>query len=255
MKTFPKSLNYRYAGFQILDWNSNFQSSLVRTTDKLLQFFTHQDLFTIKKKIYHIYYQFLLTKTPSMVTFIYDNLVFFFIAVYQTTDSNCPSPLFFFFFPPSLRYNITHSSNLNFYLGITHLKKKITSNYMLIERPLSLKLIFHYYNQINRQRGRIIWMRDILTNFLCFLFFYSLFHFTVFVAGLFLFPVFFFLLFFSSSFLPARWLPLLFFSFLSFFSRQSVHLFVARFFLFFSFYFFQFHHFSLSFSFMSCCDA
>ena len=88
-------------GFQILDWNSNLQSSLVRTTDKLLQIFTHQDLFTIKKnsihKIYHIYYQFLLTKTPSMVTFIYDNLVFF-IAVYQTTDSNCPSPLFFFFF-------------------------------------------------------------------------------------------------------------------------------------------------------------
>ena len=52
--------------------------------------------------MYHIYYQFLLTKTPSMVTFIYDNLVFFFfIAVNQKTDSNCPSPIFFpsFFLP------------------------------------------------------------------------------------------------------------------------------------------------------------
>ena len=38
-------------------------------------------------------------------------------------------------------------------------------------------------------------MRDVLTNFLCFLF-YSLFHFTVFVAGLFLFLVFLFLFFF-----------------------------------------------------------
>ena len=28
------------------------------------------------------------------------------------------------FFPPSLRYTITHSSNFNFYLGTTHLKKK-----------------------------------------------------------------------------------------------------------------------------------
>ena len=36
-KPYPKGLNYIYAGFQILDWNSNFQSSLVRTTDKLLQ--------------------------------------------------------------------------------------------------------------------------------------------------------------------------------------------------------------------------
>ena len=128
MKTCPKSLNYRYAGFQILDWNSNFQSSLVRTTDELLQIFTHQDLFTIKKnpfiKFIIFTISFLLTKTPSMVTLISDNLVFF-IAVNQKTDSNCPSPLFLsFLFPPSLRYNITHSSNLNFYLGITHLKKK-----------------------------------------------------------------------------------------------------------------------------------
>ena len=37
IKTCPKGLNYSYAGFQILDWNSNFQSPLVWTTDKLLQ--------------------------------------------------------------------------------------------------------------------------------------------------------------------------------------------------------------------------
>ena len=58
IKTCPKSLNYRYAGFQILDWNSNFQSSLVLTTDKLQQIFTHQDLFTIKNFIHKniVYY-------------------------------------------------------------------------------------------------------------------------------------------------------------------------------------------------------
>ena len=142
-----------------------------------------------------------------------------------------------FFFPPSLRYNITHSSNLNFYLGITHLKKKITSNFMLLERPLSLKLIFHYYNQINRQRGRIIWMRDVLTNFLCFLFFFFSFSLYCFCSWSILVSCFFFFLFFYSSFLPARCLPLFFFSFLSFFSRQFVHLFIARLFLFCFFFF------------------
>ena len=39
MKIFPKDLNYRYAGFQILDWNSNFQSPLVWTNEKLVRFF------------------------------------------------------------------------------------------------------------------------------------------------------------------------------------------------------------------------
>ena len=103
-KPSPKSFNYRYAGFQILDWNSNFQSSLIRTTDKLLQIFTHQDLFTMKKikkksihKIYHIYYQFLLTKTPSMVTFIYDNLVFFYCC--QSKNGQQLSQSSFFFLP------------------------------------------------------------------------------------------------------------------------------------------------------------
>ena len=54
IKTYPKCLNYRYAGFQITDWNSNFQSPLVRTTEKLLQIFTHKDLFTIKNSIHKI---------------------------------------------------------------------------------------------------------------------------------------------------------------------------------------------------------
>ena len=46
----PKDLNYWYAGFQILDWNSHFQSPLVWTNEKLQQiFFTHKDLFAIKK--------------------------------------------------------------------------------------------------------------------------------------------------------------------------------------------------------------
>ena len=49
-------------------------------------------------------------------------------------------------------------------------------------------------------------------------------------------------LFFSSSFLPARCLPLFFLSLLSFCSRQSVHLFVARLFLgFFCFFFTSFN--------------
>ena len=62
MKTWPKGLNYRYAGFQILDWNSNFQSPPVWTNEKLRRifFFTHKDLFATKKipihKIYHKIY-------------------------------------------------------------------------------------------------------------------------------------------------------------------------------------------------------
>ena len=101
---------------------------------------------------------------------------------------------------------------------------------MLQERPLSLKLIFHYYNQINRQRDRIIWMRDVLTNFLCFLFLFS-FSFYCFCSWSILVScfLFFLLLFFQHVAF------LFFFSFPSFFSRQSVHLFVARLFLFFFF--------------------
>ena len=110
---------------------------------------------------------------------------------------------------------------------------------MLQERPLSLKLIFLYYNQINRQRDRIIWMRDVLTNFLCFLFLFS-FSLYCFCSWSILVSCFlFFLLFFSSSFLPARCLPLFFF-FLFFFLFTSVCssfccLFVLVFFLFTSF--------------------
>ena len=42
-------------------------------------------------------------------------------------DSNCPLVIFLSllflpaYVPPSLRYNITHSSNHNFYLGITYI--------------------------------------------------------------------------------------------------------------------------------------
>ena len=79
---------------------------------------------------------------------------------------------------------------------------------MLLARPLSLKLIFHYYNQplflqtqINRQRELYEWAMYLLIFFL--------FHFTVFVAGLFLFLVFIFF-FFSSCTLHC--LPLFFFS-------------------------------------------
>ena len=93
---------------------------------------------------------------------------------------------------------------------------------MLLERPLSLQLIFHYYNQINRQRDRIIWMRDVLTNFLCF--FYSLFHFSVFVAGLFLFLVFFFFLFFLLLFFQH---VAFLFSFFYFFLSFRVSLFIC----------------------------
>ena len=39
MKTWPMGPNYRYAGFQILDLNSNFQSPLVWTNEKLQRFF------------------------------------------------------------------------------------------------------------------------------------------------------------------------------------------------------------------------
>ena len=39
MKTWPKGLKYRYAGFQILNWNSNFQSPPVWTNEKLQRIF------------------------------------------------------------------------------------------------------------------------------------------------------------------------------------------------------------------------
>ena len=57
IKPWPKGLNYRYAGFQILDWNSHFQSPLVWTNEKLRFFFSHKDLFTIKNPIDKIYHK------------------------------------------------------------------------------------------------------------------------------------------------------------------------------------------------------
>ena len=87
---------------------------------------------------------------------------------------------------------------------------------MLQERPFSLNLIFHYYNQINRQRDRIIWMRDVLNNFLCFLFLFSfpLYCFcswSILVSCFLFFSFFsFFFFFFSSSTLPSSFLFFLF---------------------------------------------
>ena len=96
---------------------------------------------------------------------------------------------------------------------------------MLQERPLSLKLIFHYYNQSNRQRDRIIWMRDVLTNFLCFLFLFS-FSLYCFCSWSILISCFLFFFFFFLVLLFFQHVAFLY-SFFPFFSRQSVHLFVA----------------------------
>ena len=140
IKTCPKSLNYRYAGFQILDWNSNFQSPLVWTNEKLLRIFTHKDLFTIKKIIDKniVYYKFLLTKTPSIVNFIHDNIVY--IKCLSKTDSNCPSHLCFpLSFSPLLWYNITHSSNSQF-LSRDHTFKKNDFQFYASRKALDIKV-------------------------------------------------------------------------------------------------------------------
>ena len=69
---------------------------------------------------------------------------------------------------------------------------------MLLERPLSLKQIFHYYTQMNQQRDRIIRMQQLTYNF-----FFFLFSFLLLVCSCFFFvlllsiPAFFFVLFFS----------------------------------------------------------
>ena len=104
MKTCPKSLNYRYAGFQILDWNSNFQSPLVRTTDKLLQIFTHKDLFTIK------------------ISFM---KILFIIAVYHVRDTMAQSLVHTAGICFSLPHfdTILHIAVINFFLWITHIFK------------------------------------------------------------------------------------------------------------------------------------
>ena len=42
-----EDLNYRYAGFQILDWNSNFRSPLLWTNEKLqrISFFLQKPIY------------------------------------------------------------------------------------------------------------------------------------------------------------------------------------------------------------------
>ena len=101
-------------------------------------------------------------------------LILLFFSFHRLYNSFLP----FLFFSPLLWYNITHSSNHNFYLGTTHLKKKIISNFMLLEKPLSLKQIFHYYyqfkSQIKWQREReieVIWMLQSTYKFFSSLFF------------------------------------------------------------------------------------
>ena len=89
---------------------------------------------------------------------------------------------------------------------------------MLLERPLSLQLIFHYHTQINRQRDRIIRMQELTYKFFSSFFFFHLFF--QYVA--------------------------LFSSFLFVLSVPVHSSYSCLFVLVFSFYFFQFQHFSLS---------
>ena len=119
---------------------------------------------------------------------------------------------------------------------------------MLLEKALVIKtnLFTIIIKLIDREVELYEWGMYLLI-FFVFFFFYSLFHFYCFCSLVYSYPCFllFFFFFFSSSTLPSSIL------FFSFFSRQSVHLFVACLFLLvFFFYFFQFQHFSLSFSFI-----
>ena len=85
------------------------------------------------------------------------------------------------------------------------------SCFMLLERPLSLKLIFHYHTQINRQRDRSIMNERCTYNF--FSFFLSLFFFSFFLPArctVFLFS-FFSVLFASVCSFFCWWFVLVFF--------------------------------------------
>ena len=92
---------------------------------------------------------------------------------------------------------------------------------MFLERPLSLKQIFHYYTQINQQRDRIIRMQQLTYNFFSFFslfccWFVLVFFFFVLLLSI---PAFFFVLFFFCSFRVGRFL------FLPFFFLASLFLF------------------------------
>ena len=63
-----KVLSRDMQAFQILDWNSNFQSPLVWTNEKLQRFFFHKDLFTIKNPIDKIYSLLLLSIKKRTIT-------------------------------------------------------------------------------------------------------------------------------------------------------------------------------------------
>ena len=117
-------------------------------------FLFHKDLFAIKNPI---------------------DKILFTIAVYQKTDSNCPLVIFCFyllFFLPHFD-TILHIAVISIFIEGPHIFLKIISNFMLLERPLSLKQTFHYHTQINRQRDRIIRMQQSTYKFFYSLFFSS----------------------------------------------------------------------------------
>ena len=67
-------------------------------------------------------------------------------------DNDCPTAIFcflslFFFFLPHFD-TLLHIAVISIFIsGPQIFFLKITSNFMLLERPLSLKQIFHYYTQ------------------------------------------------------------------------------------------------------------
>ena len=114
---------------------------------------------------------------------------------------------------------------------------------MLLERPLSLKQIFHYYTQINQQRDRIIRMQQLTYNFFFLSFLFS-------VAGLFLFFFFFRFTSFNSSIFLCSF-------FFLFFLRRSVPFPSFFFFFFFAslflFFLFTSFHTSILLCPLRCC--
>ena len=121
MKTCPKCLNYWYAGFQILDWNSNFQSPLIRTTDKLLWNFTRKD--------------------PVYYKFIYENIVYKKNFIHKNGQWLSHSHLSFPSFSLPHYDTILHIGVIIIFIQGSHIFFFMISNFILLERPLSLKLM------------------------------------------------------------------------------------------------------------------
>ena len=186
-----------------MDWNSNFQSPLVWTNEKLGRiFFSHKDLFAIKKS--------------SFIKFIIKFIVYDKLSIKTRTITVLLPSLFPSFFLPHYD-TILLIAVISIFIEGSHIFLKIISNFMLLERPLSLKQIFHYYTQINQQRDRIVRMQQLTSIFFSF---FSLFC-CWFVLVFLLFFLFYFFqfqhfsLFFFFLFFPRRSVP--FPSFLFFF--------------------------------------